>query len=367
MLNIAYFISAHGFGHATRSSAVMAAIRQVAPDVHFEIFTQAPGWLFHDAAPGAFRLHSLLSDIGVAQSGPLHEDLPLTVQRLDQFLPFDPARVADLAGKINELRSDLVVCDIAPLGLAAARAAGLPSVLIENFTWDWIYAGYTDREPRLKPHIAYLQAVFASADYRIQIEPACRRPSAQVLTLPVSRPPHLSRDETRDRLGFSREAPVVLITMGGIPETYDFYGRLSAYGHIHFIIPGGSATTTRRGNLMLMPRCSKFFRPDLVNASDAVVGKAGYSTVAEVYHAGLPFGYVPREGFRETSVLKAFIQRKMRGIEIGEPEFRAGAWVDRLPDMLALPRLPRPAVNGAAQAADFICRLVQTRKGAPGV
>jgi hypothetical protein len=57
----------------------------------------------------------------------------------------------------------------------------------------------------------------------------------------------------------------------------------------------------------------------------------------------------------------------MRGIEIGEPEFRAGAWVDRLPDMLALPRLPRPAVNGAAQAADFICRLVQTRKGAPGV
>ena len=74
------------------------------------------------------------------------------------------------------------------------------------------------------------------------------------------------------------------------------------------------------------------------------------------------FGHATRSG-----AVMAAIQTKMRGIEIGEPEFRAGAWVGRLPEMLALPRLPRPAVNGAAQAANFICRLVQTRKGAPGV
>jgi hypothetical protein len=49
----------------------------------------------------------------------------------------------------------------------------------------------------------------------------------------------------------------------------------------------------------------------------------------------------------------------MQGIEIGEPEFKAGAWVARLPQLLALPRSPRPALNGAAQAADFICRIVQ--------
>jgi hypothetical protein len=85
----------------------------------------------------------------------------------------------------------------------------------------------------------------------------------------------------------------------------------------------------------------------------------------------LNFAYfISAHGFghatRASAVMAAIRQRKMRGIEIGEPEFRAGAWVDRLPEMLALPRLPRPAVNGAAQAADFICRLVQIRKGAPG-
>lgn len=156
MPNIAYFISDHGFGQATRAGAVMSAVCRVALAVHFEIFTQTPGWLFQDLPPGAFTLHPLLADIGVAQSGPLHENLPLTLERLNAFLPFDPALVADLAKKINRLRCTLVVCDIAPLGLAVARAAGRPSVLIENFTWDWIYAGYTDREPGLKAHIAYL-------------------------------------------------------------------------------------------------------------------------------------------------------------------------------------------------------------------
>lgn len=355
MPNIAYFISDHGFGHATRASAVMAAVRQVAPRVHFEIFTQAPGWLFQDLLADGFTLHPLLTDIGMAQSGPLHENLPLTLQRLDAFLPFKPELVADLARKIAKLLCALVVCDIAPLGLAVARAAGRPSVLIENFTWDWIYAGYTDREPRLTPHIAYLQDVFASADYHIQTEPAFRTTSAHLVTHPVSRLPRLSRDETRARLGLSREAPVVLITMGGIPDTYDFWGHLSECGQVYFIVPGGSETTTRRGNLSLMPHRSEFFHPDLVNASDAVVGKAGYSTIAEAYHACLPFGYVPRERFRETGVLKAFIKSEMQGFEIGEVEFKSGAWVTRLPELLALPRRPRPAVNGATQAADFIC------------
>jgi hypothetical protein len=366
MPKIAYFISDHGFGHATRAGAVMAAIRQITPDVHFEIFTQAPGWLFQDLLAGAFTLHSLLTDIGVAQSGPLVENWPLTLQRLDAFLPFDPARVADLARKIEELHCALVVCDIAPLGLAVARTAGRPSVLIENFTWDWIYAGYTDREPRLTPHIDYLQDVFASANYHIQTEPAFPTASAHLVTRPVSRAPRLSRDETRARLGLPREAPVVLITMGGIPDTYDFWGHLSECGQVYFIIPGGSETTTRRGNLALMPHRSEFFHPDLVNACDAVVGKAGYSTIAEAYHAGLPFGYVSRERFREATVLKAFLQSEMQGIEIGEPEFKAGAWVARLPELLALPRSPRPAVNGAAQAADFICQIVQAPPGGSG-
>ncbi len=186
---VAYFISSHGFGHATRACAVMAALRERVPGIRFEIFTQAPAWLFEDSVPGAFALHPMLTDVGLMQAGPLQEDIALTLQRLDEFLPFDPARVSGLAGQIGELGCRLVICDIAPLGLAVAREAGLRSVLVENFTWDWIYAGYAAEEPRLKPHIDYLEGAFALADYRMQTEPAVHAPRAQWRTAPVSRRP----------------------------------------------------------------------------------------------------------------------------------------------------------------------------------
>jgi len=35
--------------------------------------------------------------------------------------------------------------------------------------------------------------------------------------------------------------------------------------------------------------------PDLINASDFVPGKAGYSNLAEVYHAGEPFEHKKKE------------------------------------------------------------------------
>ena len=36
----------------------------------------------------------------------------------------------------------LVIADAPPLGCAAAAAAGIPSVVVSNFTWDWIYQAY---------------------------------------------------------------------------------------------------------------------------------------------------------------------------------------------------------------------------------
>ena len=55
-----------------------------------------------------------------------------------------------------------------------------------------------------------------------------------------------------------------------------------------------------------MPHHSAFYHPDLVNASDAVVGKLGYSTVAEAALAGVSYAYVPRNQFRETESFGKF-------------------------------------------------------------
>jgi hypothetical protein len=40
--HIAYFISPHGFGHASRAAAVMEALYKIESSIRFEIFTTTP-------------------------------------------------------------------------------------------------------------------------------------------------------------------------------------------------------------------------------------------------------------------------------------------------------------------------------------
>jgi UDP:flavonoid glycosyltransferase YjiC (YdhE family) len=100
--------------------------------------------------------------------------------------------------------------------------------------------------------------------------------------------------QIRQRLGLLTDRNVVLITIGGIPQSYDFLQKLKKLQEIKFVMPGAGPEIKIRDNLIILPHQSDFYHPDLVNACDAVIGKVGYSTLAEVYHAGVPFGYVAR-------------------------------------------------------------------------
>jgi len=92
----------------------------------------------------------------------------------------------------------------------------------------------------------------------------------------------------------------------------------------------------------------------LMHAADAIIGKAGYSTVAEAYHAGIPFGFVSREKFREAATMARFIKQQMHGIKIAADKFQDGSWLSELSDLLDLPRVNRRDANGARQVAEFI-------------
>jgi hypothetical protein len=360
-MRIAYFVTPHGFGHAARSAAVMVALQEIDPAIQFDIFTQVPGWFFQDSLVRDFRYYHVCTDIGVVQATSLHEDLPATGRRPDSFFPCDGALVTTLAALLRSTACTLVLCDIAPLGLVAARAAGVPSVLIENFTWDWIYRGYVQEEASLTRHITYLQSIFATVDYHVQMEPVCCPCPTDLTALPVSRQPQRSRQQTRAQLGIPTRAPAVLLTMGGIPQSYTFLSHLSQlqqHRDTCFVVLGAGDCLEQHDNVTVLPYRSTVFPPDLVHACDAVVSKAGYSIVAETYHAGVPFGYVRRERFREGPVLDAYIAAHMQSITITEPEFHSGAWLSCLPELLALPRQPQRETRGAEQVARFVHGLV---------
>jgi hypothetical protein len=366
MSRLAYFISPHGFGHAARASAIMSAMRDMDTTIHFDIVTQVPAWFFEDSLRGNFDYDEVCTDLGLVQHSALHADIDASLRRLDTFLPFHTAELTGLARRLEACQ--LIVCDIAPMGIAVAQQLGVPSVLVENFTWDWIYQDYVEAYPGFGRHIDYLASLFAAADYRVQIEPVCDHRPCDLLARPVSRPPTIPPGRTREQLNvtMSAETPIVLLTMGGIPESYPFVQQLTErFPEIAFVIPSGGTELQHLANVTLLPPRSAFFHPNLVHACDAVVGKAGYSTVAEVYAAGVPFGYVLCELFRESDVLAAFIRQQMHGIEVPAASFQNGAWLERIPEILRLPKVQRQATHGADQVARFVCQLLHGNPIAP--
>ena len=277
---------------------------------------------------------------------------------MDRLFPLDADRLQGLAASIRERGCGLVLCDIAPMGIEVARAAGLPSVLLENFTWDWIYEAYAI--DGMKRQARYLAGVFEQADHRIQAEPVCRfRPGAHQVR-PISRRPRSPAREVRMALGVPEGMPLVLVTLGGVRGDYGFLERLARKRGIRFVVPGASkGAVTREGSLILLSRHSGHYHPDLVCAADAVVGKAGYSTLAEVYRAGVPFGHILPEGFRESAVLAGFIRERMPGMPISEDRFRRAAWLEDLPDLLALPRTHPSGPDGAREVSRVLLEVLR--------
>jgi len=140
-LTIVFYISGHGLGHASRDIEVVHAIGALQPATRIVVRTGAPRWLFALNVP-AVELQPCEVDTGVVQIDSLRLDEEGTVREALRFYGDFEARSAAEARILEHLGADVVVGDIPPLAFAAAARAGLPSIALGNFTWDWIYSAY---------------------------------------------------------------------------------------------------------------------------------------------------------------------------------------------------------------------------------
>ena len=158
----------------------------------------------------------------------------------------------------------------------------------------------------------------------------------------------------RAALGLAEGERLMLVTLGGVPDRAPrFAGRPPDSGFV-YALAGAAQTLRRDGPWLLLPHHSPVYYPDLLAASDAVIAKLGYSTRAEAYHEGVPFGYLPRAGFPESQILSAWARREMAAREVSPEAFLAGDWLAAAQALLELPTQPRRRPSGADRAAEFI-------------
>jgi len=357
-ITIAFFVTPHGFGHAGRVSALMFALQAICPRCRFVLFTTVPEFFFIQSGIRRYVYHRLDNDVGLVQHSPLEEDLEATCRRLDRMLPFDDVLTSQLASQLKRHACRLVICDIAAMGIVAASKAAIPSVLVENFTWDWIYGNYSHLNARFNSYQAYLAQIYAKVDHHIQTEPLCRSVHADLTVGPISREPRTPAEQTRRQLGIADASPMVLVSMGGVADQFHFIDQLPQHLDFDLVIPGADGIAGARGRVHLLPTHSSFYQPDLVAAADALIGKAGYSTIAEAYRCGTPFGYVKRARSPESAVLEAFINRHLPSQVITQESYASARWIDTARELLDQRHDAAKGKNAAAAAARYLASLL---------
>jgi UDP:flavonoid glycosyltransferase YjiC (YdhE family) len=358
-LHVAYFITPHGFGHAARACAVMEALHRAKTGLFFEVFTTIPEWFFRESLDCNIAYHPFVSDVGLIQKNSMQEDISGTLQHLNNFYPFSHEAIEYSCRILKKRNVKTVLCDISPIAINIADECNLPSVLIENFTWDWIYEGYSSNKIQFNQYIDGFKKIYSQANFHIQTIPVCTPDNAVDLKCaPVSRAPREKRELVREKLGLNNHQALALVTMGGIPGEYSFARELTRFPQYQFIIPGASKNISRQGNVILLPHHSNFYHPDLVNASDLVIGKVGYSTLAETYHANIPFIFLSRKSFRESACLANFVHQEMVSMEITEGQFQSIQWIGAIPDLMGKTKRTRSGQNGANQIAKFLLEKV---------
>jgi hypothetical protein len=363
MKTIAFFITPHGFGHAARSCAIIDEIQRLRNDIRILIFTTVPKEFFADSLGKNFYYYSTVTDIGFIQKSSLDLDIPWTIKSLNEFYPLDTERLSSLFPVLDKWHVKLIVSDISPMGIQIAKMKGIRSVLVQNFTWDWIYGFYATQIPKFQKIATILHDIYKWADHTIKAVPYCTDSPSDITVPPISRRVRKTRDQVRSELGIEEGQRMVLITMGGVPEEMGFLtqrllGELREES-IVVVACSNREYLKREENAIYLPRFSQFYHPDLVNAADGVMGKLGYATIAEVVNSGVPFAFVMRDSYPETDRLKEYVNSLGNTLEVSYQEFRQGDLAQKLKALPSLGRRPPRAQNGALQAGQYILHVLE--------
>jgi L-arabinokinase len=268
-----------------------------------------------------------------------------------------------------------VVGDAPPLAAAAAAAAGVPSVVVSNFTWDWIYEAYTaalERAPGLLPAVrtAYRHA---EAAWRLPMHGGFATFDTIVDVPFVARHARHARDHVRRTLGLPLDRPLVLSSFGGYGvdgldvsrlDCLDGYGVVLTHRNASERLDGAPAGILQVIEADLYG--SGLHYEDLVAACDVVATKPGYGIIAECIANNTAILYTSRGRFAEYDVMVREMPRFLRCAYIALADLFAGRWRSPLDAIMASPPPPEsPRTDGAVVVATHIAERVAKQSSIP--
>jgi L-arabinokinase len=365
---IVCFISGHGFGHAARDVEVINAIVRQHPDAQIVVRTSVPRWFLEESVARPIEVQVAEVDTGMVQIDSLTIDEHQTIRRAAGFYADFAARVETEAALLRNVNASVVIGDIPPLASAAASLAGVPSVALGNFTWDWIYAGLPELEalaPEVLPRLAdaYRRTTLA---LRLPLHGGFESmPEVRDIPL-IARRSTRERDDVRRALALSAEEVVVLPSFGGFGLSLPYQNVARGAAFTLLLTDHEASADVAGSGLRIVGRRElaglQLRYEDLVAAADVVVSKPGYGIVSECIANDTALLYTSRGRFAEQDVFVREMPTLLRCEYLPPDDLRAGRWAGYVEALLERPRpTASMSCSGAEVAASEILSLGYTR------
>ncbi|KQU26849.1 Mannose-6-phosphate isomerase [Priestia megaterium] len=299
MKTIAYYISDYGYGHATRSTAIIRELVKQNENLKIIIchsfaldFLQQS--LRHEPR---VEFREITTDVGyVLKENSLDPDAKLLNEKVASYVSEFSIKLSQEMRFMKEKNVSFLISDISPLGIASAKALSIPSLGLSNFTWYTAYEGLI--EERL---LSFLHEQYKKMTYYFSL--AC------------SNEPHWDIEKNQSFGFYTREIDNYEVRR--IRKEIDPLGKSQ-------IIYFGLGMKVNIGTLLELavwqsPNCKfivssnvKVNHPNVyripkdavetqnyVAAADLVVTKAGWGTISEAICAGVPLLITNRSSMKE--------------------------------------------------------------------
>jgi len=362
-VRILFYVSGHGYGHATRTSEVLRALVAEQPDWTIHVRSNVPPHLMAGIGRVEYHPSSESLDPGVVEEADsLGVDIAATLEQVQRHYGCREERVASEARWVADHDISLIVADFPPLAGQVAAASGVPCVGLGNFTWNWIYEPFFgDGAPRhllswirdsYAPMACWLRLPFSHSEEGesirrvVDVPLVARRPRREPAD--VLRQLNIDPADGRPR--------IVLAMRGRIPPTVRaaVADANPDWLFLHF----DDRNVGSRGNERAVTLTGDLLFTDVLNACDAAVSKFGYGMVSECITARKRLLCPPRRSFREDEIFEREVHRQLRLARISRDDFLAGRWSQPLGQLLEAPVIePTLAVNGAEVCAREIVRI----------
>ena len=317
-LNFAFYISNHGYGHAARNIPLIEKLWK--DNRNNRIFIKTDSERIAMIKRNLTHCDErLVYCEGYRECGVLFREgcLEVDAERMQREVKKE---IASWAGLIEEEKKllirdniDVVVSDVTPWVLLAAKELKIPSVLISNFTWYDHYRLYLGKE-----YADPYKECYASADkallYELHVEQMAEYCGQSETVSLVARTGNFHKaEEIRQRY----RTPIVFVSVGmSVSLTEEIDVENLPYT---FIVTQG--VRLKGSNVVSLPD-TVINTMDYISASEYVVTKCGWSTVSEILLSGKKCALLAYSDSLEEKALLAKVIARNNGIKISFVDFR---------------------------------------------